>query len=743
MTGAGRRLAAAALVGALVGAGGAADEPLVPVPDPVVPRGLAALDDDGPAPPELPLRLVVFLGLRQRARLDALVLAQQDARTAHFRRWLGPHEIAARFGPTLEEYGRVRRWFRARGFTVVADSPYRVTLTLTGTAAQAEAALGTRVRRFRRLGRRHHAPVLEPVLPASIAASVRGLYGLDDLPKFRPQFRALAPVGDGDSALGPQDFAAAYGAVPLQASGLTGAGTSIAVVARSNFDDGDIALFSTLFGIPLRPVRKLADPRDDPGILGREGEETEVLIDTQWAGALAPGAQVNVVISTPSGDIPEALAKAVTDREGDVITISFGLCEPLAPSILVTELFDAYYAIANAQGQTVLVASGDSGATECAPDDRQTLAVNALASSPHAVAVGGTSFTLAPDGSLPQPLDEVVWNDAAGASGGGTSAVFARPRYQLVPGLPGLERRALPDVALAGSPSTPGYVIVEDGRPRIIGGTSAGAPAFAGLLALVNERLAATHGTSGLGHLLPALYALGSEQVRGLRGPVFRDVTSGTNGFAGAPGFAAAPGYDLATGWGAPLADALAAALEGPGRCEPDLACLVPARGPKRLACAGAWLVEQEAFAIRRSGIPRRRQRCVDGDPQCDVDGVADGRCTMNVALCLNVFDFRRDRLDGRGLPVCEPGIVRRVRLRRPAPDDEPVTADNRRVLRAAIAGLPTLPTRLRSACTATVPVVVPLRSGRTWGRTTLGADVLGSRGRTRARLGLECRTGP
>jgi hypothetical protein len=700
-----------------------------------VPRALADMAPIGPAPAGLRLpHVTVLLGLRDRAGLDAVIAAQQDRRSPRFRRWLEPGEIADRFGPTRTEYERVRRWLVEHGLDVVRDSPYRLTVVVAGTVAQVEAALATPIRLFRRRNRVHRGPANEPLLPESLAISVRGVLGLDDLPRFRP----LVRLASGETALGPQDFAAAYGVAPLQAAGLTGAGRSIAVVARSNFDDSDVSAFSTLFGIPLHPVRKFADPANDPGIVGADGEETEVLIDTQWAGALAPGAALNVVISTPEGDIPEALQKAVADREGDIITISFGLCEPAARTI-DTELFDAYYAIANAQGQTVLVASGDGGATECFPDDRQRLAVNLLASSPHAVAVGGSSFTLEADGSLPAELVESVWSDEFGGSGGGESAVFARPRFQLGAGVPELRGRGLPDVALPASPITPGYVIVEDGEARIVGGTSVGAPAFASVLALVNERLTQTEGTGGLGHLLPALYRLGGEQARGLRAPLFRDITVGSNALPGGPGFRATPGFDLATGWGAPLADALAAALDGPGRCEPELRCLIPARGAKRRACAGAWLVEQERFHLRR-GIPTAQQSCRDGDPECDADGRVDGRCTVNVALCLNIFDFRADRLSRRGLPVCEPSVVRRVRLLTPGAGTRAEEARAARsALRAAIDGLPDLPFRLRDACTATVPVTVPAGGDRAAGHRTLRARIEGGLGTRTARVTLTC----
>src|SRR5439155_1172508 len=172
----------------------------------------------------------------------------------------------------------------------VRDSQFRTALVVAGTAAQVEGALAAPIGRFTRGGQTYHAPLADPSLPESIAASVRGIVGLDDLPKFRP----LATLPGGETALVPGD---------------------------------------------------------------------------------------------------------------DVISLSFGLCEQAAPGITL-ELFDAFYALANAQGQTVLVASGDDGGRDCAPQSL-ALAVNGLASSPHVVSVGGTSFALASDGSVPPPASLV------------------------------------------------------------------------------------------------------------------------------------------------------------------------------------------------------------------------------------------------------------------------------------------------------------------------------------------------
>src|SRR5436309_15807809 len=137
------------------------------------------------------------------------------------------------------------------------------------------------------------------------------------------------------TVLAPGVFATAYDVASLQGAGLTGAGRSIAVVARSNFLDSDIAAFSSRFlPRPLAPVRVFTGA--DPGILPDEGEQIEVLLDTQWAGSLAPGATLNVMIGTPRGDVDgvtRALEAAIVNRaeggpSGDIISISFGFCEP-------------------------------------------------------------------------------------------------------------------------------------------------------------------------------------------------------------------------------------------------------------------------------------------------------------------------------------------------------------------------------------------------------------------------------
>jgi hypothetical protein len=677
---------------------------------------LAELPVTGLAAPDLRLgHVMVVLGLRDRPALDALLATLHDPRTPRFRRWLDASEIADRFAPRREEYERVRAFLTSHGLEVVRDSAFRFAIAVAGTAAEIEAAFATPIALYHAGGRLHRGPLVEPALPASVAASVRGVVGLDDLPRFRP----LLQLTGGGFGLAPRDFALAYGVLPLAARGLTGRGTQIAVIARSNYDDQDVLRFRERFlARGNAPGKRFAGA--DPGVLTAPGEETEVLLDVQWAGAAAPDAAVVSVIGSRDGDVPEALAVAVEERIGDVVSISFGLCELAAPRATIdvmAEVFDSLYALASAQGQTVLVSAGNNGATDCGRGDARA-AVNALASSPYALAVGGTNLALGADGNgdAISYLGETVWNDSHGAGGGGESRIFARPPSQLGLVAPAGPGRLVPDLALAASPIGPGYVIVRRGvEVGSIGGTSAATPALAGLVALANER----RGGSGLGALGPPLYRFGSEQERGLRAPVFRDLVTGDNGFA------AGPGFDLATGWGSPLAEPLVEALAGSagGPCEPLLDCLVPGPGPARQACRGQWLIEHRALRRSSRGIPRATQRCADGDPDCDLDGTRDGRCVVNVAFCLNVVDARRR--DERGVPRCETTAVRGVRLRSPSARSRlPELADARQRLLASLALLPAPPSDLRTACTATVPLAIPLRSGGRPRRVNLRAGV-------------------
>jgi kumamolisin len=274
----------------------------------------------------------------------------------------------------------------------------------------------------------------------------------------------------------------------------------------------------------------------------------EVMLDIEVAGALAPGATI-VVYFAPNTDqgFLDAITTAVHDATNrpTIVSISWGGPESTWTQQSLTN-YDQAFADAATLGVTVTAASGDSGSSDGVADGKAH--VDFPSSSPHVLGCGGTSLR----GSDVTIASETAWNDSSGngATGGGVSDVFALPSWQSGVGVPvsanpgGRVGRGIPDVAGDADPQT-GYAIVVDGRSEVLGGTSAVAPLWAGLVALLNERRG-----SPLGFINAALYAHAS---------ALRDITQGTNG-----AYSAAPGWDPCTGLGSPNGSALETALAVP-----------------------------------------------------------------------------------------------------------------------------------------------------------------------------------
>ena len=351
------------------------------------------------------------------------------------------------------------------------------------------------------------------------------------------------------------------GSARVHAAGITGSGVTIAVPAASDFDLADVALFRRNGTLPAGAIVKHFVGAQT--ITGGDAL-TEALIDVEWAGALAPEATIVAVIG--AGDLTNAingaLTEAITKNLAPIVSVSYGVCElfgsPVAP------FYDTLFKQAAAQGQSVLVASGDTGVTGCAPDNLAR-SVDVLAASPWVTGVGGTQLDplFDADGNATGWGGEVVWNDS-GASGGGVSTIFQRPAWQAGPGVPPGVMRVVPDVAFPASSRSPGFVIAIGGRGTTVGGTSVGTPVWASLVALLVQQ------KGRLGLLNPELYRLGALQAGG--GPaVFHDVVQGTNGFGAVSGFVAGPGYDAATGWGSFDAPGAARRVHGVVRRRPCL----------------------------------------------------------------------------------------------------------------------------------------------------------------------------
>ena len=543
-------------------------------------------------------RAVLVLHLRDQAGLSRLLAAQQDPSSPDYRRWLTPDEFGARYGATDADISALRAHLEANGLEVEDVPGGRTALIFSGRAADVERAFETELREVWVDGAVRITNVLPARLPSGLAQRTAGLLSLNSFPRRRPLAgRAPATTSGGSHSLAPADFWTLYGIDALTAAGINGAGRKIAVVAQTNVTLADTRYFRSYFGLPANDPTVIVNGAD-PGVTA---DEIEADLDVQWAGAIAPAAQILLVVTKGNEPVTYGVDLSglyiVSHNLADVMTLSYGACEgSFADSDTV--FYTNIWAQAAAQGITALVSSGDSGVDGCADANAtsgSSASVNGLGSSPYATCVGGTQFldTANPSAywsstndpvtkkSVKGPIPEAAWNETGSygtlsASGGGLSVLFARPPWQNVAGIPAGAGRAVPDVSVAAAAHTP-YSIVMGGSGGAAGltrvyGTSASAPAFAGIAALLSQREG-----SRLGNLNPLLYALGAAQYGTAAAPVtgsgpFHDVTSGTNTVPGVTGYDAGPGYDAVTGLGSPDASALAAALASPSTSGVDFA---------------------------------------------------------------------------------------------------------------------------------------------------------------------------
>jgi len=289
------------------------------------------------------------------------------------------------------------------------------------------------------------------------------------------------------------------------------------------------------------------NPTGDPN-----GPDGEVMLDIEVAGSIAPAAKIVVYFAenTDAGFL-NAITTAVHDSTNNpsVLSISWGGSESSWTQQAMTSMDQAFQSAA-AMGVSVCVAAGDDGSTDGVTDGLNH--VDFPASSPNVLACGGTELMASGDAIT----SEVVWNELAnneGATGGGISDVFPLPSYQSAAGVPASANpnhnagRGVPDVAGDADPNT-GYVTLVDGQPDVIGGTSAVAPLWAGLIALINESMG-----KPVGFINPLLYQTPKGD--------FNSITSGNNG-----AYSAGPGWNACTGLGSPIGAAIAAALGVPAQ---------------------------------------------------------------------------------------------------------------------------------------------------------------------------------
>lgn len=574
--------------------------------------------DLGTADGSLPMNRMLLVLKRsdeQERALRKLLDNQQDKHSPSYHKWLTPEKFGEQFGPSDADVQTITSWLQSHGFQVESTKG-RTVLEFSGTAGQVQEAFHTTIHSYLVNGETHWANSSDPAIPNALKPAVTGIKTLHNFlkkpaihiseksipAKLVGKSRVEFTGGSGLHALAPQDFLTIYDGIPAQNNGWNGQGITIAVIGRNNLYNGggDVGDFRNIFGVCCGNAPNIILNGPDPGDAGG-GEEAEATLDTSWAGALAPNANIDFVVSgstntTDGIDLSELYI--IENNLGSVMTESFGGCETgttSADAQGVSLLAEQ----AAAQGITYIVSSGDTGAEGCDNLGEATavggISVNLLASTPFTVAVGGTMFNEHGQdatywgangsalGSALSYIPENVWNESCttgcqpgqpplGAGAGGASIYFSKPSWQSgVTGTNGDTVRDIPDVSLTAAAHDP-YLLcvagscVPDSQGDIffagVSGTSAGAPSFAGIMALVDQ----AQGPQGAANYI--LYRLAAAQqgaatkcdASNTTTPpnsacTFNDVTSGNNSVPGETGYptgsySAAKGYDLASGLG-------------------------------------------------------------------------------------------------------------------------------------------------------------------------------------------------
>ncbi len=552
--------------------------------------------DRGRVADDFPLERITLVFKPSQAQQDALaqlLQEQQDPGSPKFHKWLTPEQFANQFGISQNDLNKVANWLEAQGFTIVDLPRSRTRIVFSGSAAQVTSVFHTEIHQFVVNGETHYANLTEPSVPSAFAGMVSAVRALND---FRPKPKAttvrhvrpnFTSSISGNHFVAPDDFATIYDLKTLYSQGIDGKGQTIAIMGQTDIVLSDIATFRSVANLPASAPQVILVPGSaDPGVVS--GDINEASLDLEWSGAVARNATL-IYVNSKNGAF-DSLQYAIEQDLAPVLSISYGDCEPNFTSAEVASLVSLTQQ-ANAQGQTIFVAAGDAGAADCdfpaTPKQVVTVATHGLAvdlpaSLPSVTAVGGTEFNEgsgtfwaatnnSTGGSAVSYIPETGWNDTASAianggglaaGGGGVSTLFPKPVWQSGSGVPNDGARDLPDIAFAASSDHDGYLAciqgscvngfrAADNSLTVIGGTSAGAPAMAGVLALINQKTNQIQGNAN-----PRLYELAASSPE-----AFHDITVGNNHVpctagtkncpsGGTIGYDAQAGYDLVTGLG-------------------------------------------------------------------------------------------------------------------------------------------------------------------------------------------------
>jgi kumamolisin len=502
-------------------------------------------------PTDLNLQIGVTIFTRRKSSFSNAIAAHMATSrpSSSSPAYLTREEFESLYGTSEADFAAIRSFAAQYGLKVVAEIPASHEVRLTGSVSAFNTAFGVSMVDYQSAkSGTYRGRVGVVTIPSNLKDIIKGVFGFETnaiaTTHFRTNFMIHTKAETAAVSYSPLQVAEAY-----QFPAATGAGQCIAVIELGGgYSEADLNLFFQNLGIKTPTVTAVSvDGGSNAPTGDSNGPDAEVELDIEVAGAIAPDAQIAAyfAVNTTQGFL-QAVSAAVHDAKlkPSVISISWG-GEEHSWTAQARNLFSDVFQDAATMGVTILAASGDDGADDDTPTN--TPAVDFPAASPYVIGCGGTTLTL--NGS--KITNEIVWNELAsneGASGGGVSEGFHLPTYQNGNSVPkavdGFVGRGVPDVAANADPNT-GYSVVVDGQQTVIGGTSASAPLWAGLIARINQLL----GTN-VGYVNPLLYAATAKAT-------FRQITSGSNGF-----YNAKAGWNPCTGLGTPNGTALLAALK-------------------------------------------------------------------------------------------------------------------------------------------------------------------------------------
>ncbi len=504
----------------------------------------------GPVDPNEQVEVTIYLRGPATSDLDSTVSDQIQKKRPHLTR----EEYKAAHSASAGDLAKIEQFARDHDLTIVKSDPLGRRVILSGTAAAMSAAFATQLEQYEHPGGTYRGRTGPVHIPEDLDPIIEGVFGLDDRPQAHPHSQRFDAVAQHSGA-----NANRVSYTPLQLAHfynfpkhIKGGGQCVAIVELGGgYKSSDLKEYFHKLGVHQPSVTSFSVDKGQNQPAGNpDSADGEVDLDIEIVGCIAPEAHI-VVYFAPNTD--RGFLDAITDATFDdvhnpsVISISWGSAEASWTPQAMQKMNSAFQT-AVALGVTVCCAAGDNGSSDGVSDGKAH--VDFPASSTYALACGGTSLQAANN----VVTSEVVWNDnsTSSATGGGISDVFALPDWQAGAHIPASindqhNGRGVPDVSGDADPAT-GYQVRVDGQDLVFGGTSAVAPLWAGLIALINQ-----HRGRPLGYLNPLLY---ENYAQLIEANALRDVTSGNNG-----SYSAGPGWDACTGLGTPdgakLLDAL------------------------------------------------------------------------------------------------------------------------------------------------------------------------------------------